>query len=109
MAEAGFDPVPKYKRPDSAPPGYFRLLNGRAPMHSFSRTQTNRLLMDVFEENEVWINKNVAERLGIKSGDYVRLKNQSGVLSNKIKVKATWRIRPDCVYMVHGFGHNSRM
>lgn len=109
LAKAGFDPVPKYKRPDPAPPGYFRLLYGRAPMHSFSRTQTNRLLMDMFEENEVWINKNIAERLGLKSGDYVRLKNQDGVLSNKIKVKATRRIRPDCVYMVHGFGHNSRM
>ena len=25
-----------------------------------------------------------------------------------MKVKATERIRPDCVYMVHGFGHNAR-
>jgi thiosulfate reductase / polysulfide reductase chain A len=24
-------------------------------------------------------------------------------------VKATERIRPDCVYMVHGFGHTSKM
>ncbi|MDZ7372069.1 MAG: nitrate reductase, partial [candidate division KSB1 bacterium] len=46
---------------------------------------------------------------GLKSGDYVRLKNQDGVISNRIKVKATERIRPDCVYIVHGFGHNSRM
>ena len=29
--------------------------------------------------------------------------------NGKIKVKATERIRKDCVYMVHGFGHNSKM
>ena len=44
----------------------------------------------------------------MKTGDYVRLKNQDGIISNKIKVKATERIRTDCIYMVHGFGHNSK-
>ncbi len=43
-----------------------------------------------------------------KTGDYVRLKNEDGVVSNKVKVKLTQRIRSDCVYMVHGFGHCSR-
>ena len=77
-------------------------------MHSFSRTQTNRLLSDMMDENVVWLNRTAATRLGLKSGDYVRLRNQDGVLSNRIKVKATERIRPDCVYMVHGFGHTAR-
>jgi thiosulfate reductase/polysulfide reductase chain A len=45
----------------------------------------------------------------LKSGDYIRLKNQDGIISNRIKVKATERIRTDCVYMIHGFGHNSKM
>ena len=65
--------------------------------------------MDMMEENEVWVNADIAERYGLVSGKYVRLVNQDGVVSNKIKVKATERIRTDCVYMVHGFGHNSRM
>jgi thiosulfate reductase/polysulfide reductase chain A len=39
----------------------------------------------------------------------VRLKNQDGILSNPIKLKATQAIRSDCVYMVHGFGHTSKM
>jgi thiosulfate reductase/polysulfide reductase chain A len=108
LAEAGFDPVPKYKRPESGPPGSFRLLFGRAPVHSFSRTQSNHILMDMMNENEVWVNADIAARYGLKSGDYVRLKNQDGVLSNRIKLKATDRIRPDCVYMVHGFGHNAK-
>jgi thiosulfate reductase/polysulfide reductase chain A len=49
-----------------------------------------------------------ARRLGLASGDYVRLKNQDEVVSQPIRVKATERIRPDCVYMVHGFGHSAR-
>jgi len=109
LLQAGFDPVPKYQKPEEPPAGYFRLLFGRAPVHSFSRTQSNPILMDMMEENEVWINSDIAQKWGLKSGQYIRLKNQDGILSNKVKVKATERIRPDCVYMVHGFGHNSRM
>ncbi len=109
LAEAGFDPVPKYKQPPQPPPGYFRLLYGRTPVHSFSRTQSNRILMDMVDENEVWINQDIANRYGLKSGDHIRLKNQDGVVSNRVKVKATERIRTDCVYMIHGFGHNAKM
>jgi thiosulfate reductase/polysulfide reductase chain A len=109
LAGAGFDPVPKYTKPQEPPPGYFRLLYGRAPVHSFGRTQSNRVLMDMMDENEIWINSDIAHRYGLKSGDYIKLKNIDGIVSNKIKVKATERIRTDCVYMVHGFGHNSKM
>ncbi len=108
LEKAGFDPVPRYTPPVAGPAGSFRLLFGRAPMHSFSRTQSNRLLSDLMSENVVWLNSTAAARLGLKSDDFVRLRNQDGVVSNRIKVKATERIRPDCVYMVHGFGHTSR-
>jgi thiosulfate reductase/polysulfide reductase chain A len=104
----GFEPVPVYTPPDQPPPGSYRLLFGRAPTHSFSRTQTNPLLHDVMPENELWLNMNEAKRLGVKSGDRVRVKNVDGALSDPILVKATQRIRPDCVYMVHGFGHTSK-
>ena len=33
---------------------------------------------------------------------------QKAVRSAPIQVKKTRRIRPDCVYMVHGFGHDSK-
>lgn len=108
LAKAGFDPVPRYTRPDGGPPGSFRLLYGRAPVHSFSRTQSNRILSDMMDENEVWINAGVARRYGLKSGEYIILRNQDNVVSNRVKVKATERIRPDCVYMVHGFGHTAK-
>lgn len=108
LQAAGFDPVPRYTPPEPSPPGMFRLLTGRAPMHTFSRTQSNPLLHDVMAENAVWIHADEAARLGLKSGDRVRLRNQDGVLSNPVPVKATQRIRPDCVYLVHGFGHTAR-
>lgn len=42
----------------------------------------------------------------MKDGEYVYLENQEGIQSSsKIKVKLTQRIRPEVVYMVHGFGH----
>ena len=109
LQEAGFDPVPKYRRPLDGPAGSFRLLFGRAPVHSFSRTQTNPILHEMMPENEVWVNANAASRLGLKSGDRIRLRNQDGVLSNRIRVRATEAIRGDCVYVVHGFGHTSKM
>jgi thiosulfate reductase/polysulfide reductase chain A len=108
LQEAGFDPVPKFQPPAEPPAGQFRLLYGRAPMHSFSRTQTNPLLSEMMDENEVWLNADIARRFGIESGQYVRLKNQDGIVSNPVRVKSTQRIRGDCVYMVHGFGHTAR-
>ena len=108
LAQAGFDPVPMYKRPATGPPGYYRMLYGRAPVHSFSRTHSNPILSDMMDENEVWVNPVTARRHALKKDQYVRLRNQDGIVSNRIKVKITERIRPDCVYVVHGFGHTAR-
>ena len=58
---------------------------------------------------EELVQRGVASRLGLSNGTRVRLRNQDGVVSNPVRVKATERIRPDCVYLVHGFGHTSRM
>jgi thiosulfate reductase/polysulfide reductase chain A len=104
----GFDPVPRYTPPAPPPEGFFPLVTGRAPVHTFSRTQNNPLLHELMRENEVWVNAATAARAGLANGQYVKLKNQDGVVSNRVKVKATQRIRPDCVYMVYGFGQTSR-
>lgn len=37
----------------------------------------------------------------------MRIVNQDGVKSSPIKVKVTERIRPDSVYMTHGFGRKT--
>ena len=46
----------------------------------------------------------------LKEGQEVWLKNQDGVTTDfPAKVRITERIRWDSVYIVHGFGHTSRL
>ena len=108
LEQAGFDPVPTFTPPQEPPPGFFRLLIGRAPVHSFSRTHTNPLLRELMDENEVWLNADVARRYGLVSGDRIRLRNQDGIISDPAPVRVTQRIRGDCVYLVHGYGHTAK-
>jgi thiosulfate reductase/polysulfide reductase chain A len=49
----------------------------------------------------------MADDEGLENGDYVMLTNQDGVESGPVQVKATERIRHDCVYLVHGFGRRN--
>ncbi|MFC2141161.1 molybdopterin dinucleotide binding domain-containing protein, partial [Acidobacteriota bacterium] len=76
--------------------------------HSFGRTTNNPLLTQLKPENEVWINTDVAKEWGLTNGQYIQLENQDGVVGNRVKVKITERVRPDCVFMVHGFGHSQK-
>ncbi len=107
FADAGFDPMPVYEPPEEGPAGSYRLLYGRSPVHTFAKTQNNWVLMEMHSENAVWIHNAEAAALGLKSGDYVWLENQDGVRDGPIAVFATERLRRDCVYMVHGFGHRA--
>ncbi len=108
LRRRGFSPVPVYRRPAEPPAGYFRLLYGRAPAHSFGRTSNNRLLGELSHHDGLWVNRKVATDLGLNAGDRVRLVNQDGVESAPISVKPTERIRSDAVYMVHGWGHRAK-
>ncbi len=108
LRAAGFDPMPVYKRPAGPPPGYFRLLYGRVPAQTFGRTANNRQLGELSRGDGLWIHHLVAHDLGFADGDTVVMVNQDGVESGPIKLKATERIRTDCVYMAHGWGHRAR-
>ncbi len=110
----GFDPLPTYYPQEEAPPGSFRLLSGRAPLHTFGRTTNNRLLAEPYPENEVWLNADAAKALPgfevrpLENGERVVLVNQDGVRSTPVRAKLTQRIRGDCVYLVHGWGQTAR-
>ncbi|MBT3244151.1 MAG: molybdopterin-dependent oxidoreductase [Bacteroidetes bacterium] len=105
----GFDPMPKYTPHEEPQEGYYRLIYGRAPMHTFSRTSNNPNLTDLMDENKVWINPKVAKEWGLENDQLIHLLNQDGIRSKfPIKVRITERIRWDSVYMVHGFGHDQR-
>ncbi len=109
LAAKGFDPMPKFTQHPEPPSGYYRLIYGRAPMHTFSRTANNKNLTDLMDENKVWVNPKVASIWGLKNDQKVWLENQDGVVSTfPIKVRVTERIRWDSIYMVHGFGHSNK-
>jgi len=109
LAREGFDPMPVYTPHEEPPEGYYRLIYGRAPMHTFGRTANNPLLTDLMDENSVWINPRVAKIWGISNGHYIYLENQDGVRSTfRVRARLTERIRWDSVYIVHGFGHTNK-
>ena len=106
LALAGQDAIPTYTPTEEPPAGYFRLLYGRHPVHTFAKTQNTPVLHQLNSENDLWLNANVAAAQGLKDGDLVYVENQDGYRTGPIKVKATQRIRPDVVFMSHGFGRN---
>lgn len=108
LKQMGFDPLPVYTPVEDPPPGSFRLIYGRAPVHSFARSENNKWLDALMAENALWINESAARDLGLEDGERVTLENQDGARSLPIQVMVTPGIRRDCVYMVHGFGHQAR-
>jgi thiosulfate reductase/polysulfide reductase chain A len=107
--QMGFDPLPKYVPHEEPSEGFYRLIYGRAPMHTFSRTSNNPNLTDLMDENTVWVNPKVAKEWGLANDQLVWLKNQDEIVSDfPVKVRITERIRWDSVYMVHGFGHGQK-
>ena len=104
----GFEPLPTYYPPTPAPPGHVRLVYGRSPLHSFGRTQNTPVLHGNDPTNRVWASPAVADAFGLADGDLVDLVNQDGARQGPVEVMVTARMSSDAVYMVHGFGHNSR-
>ncbi len=65
LENEGFDPMPEYTPHQEPPEGFYRLIYGRAPMHTFSRTSNNPNLSDLMDENSVWVNPRVAKEWGL--------------------------------------------
>jgi thiosulfate reductase/polysulfide reductase chain A len=108
LALTGYDPLPVYEAVDEPPAGFFRLLYGRHPVHTFAKTQNTPLLSELYSENDLWLNADAAAAAGLANGDYVMVENQDGARSGPIRVKATPRIRSDAVFMAHGFGQQAK-
>ena len=106
MAQMGKKAVPTWLEPPRPSEDHYYLLTGKTAQHTQMFTQNNRWLLEVFPENRAWLHTTVAAKLGIKSGDQVVLESEVGKVS--IKANVTEGIRPDCVFMVGGFGHVSK-
>lgn len=105
LDDAGHPGAPTYIPVEEVPAGYARLLYGRAPVHTFNRSQNNVWLHNAMPDNPVWLNNEVAAKVGLVDGDTVGFVNSEGVESaTTTTVKVTPGIRKDCVYMYHGYG-----
>lgn len=104
MQDLKLDALPKFEPVPDPPNGFLRLIYGRAPVHSFSRSENNAWLDDLMSENPVWISDRVAQRFGLSDGQKIFLENQDGYKSPAVTVKTTPAIRDDVAYTVHGFG-----
>jgi thiosulfate reductase / polysulfide reductase chain A len=83
--------------------GNLRLTFGRCALHTQGHTVNNPLLSEQMRENQLWINRKEAEKLGIKEGDRVAVSRNG--YSKSIKANVTDAIHPEAVFLVHGFGH----
>ncbi|KKM09614.1 transcriptional initiation protein Tat [Clostridiales bacterium PH28_bin88] len=106
LGQVGKKAVPAWEEPPAPPPGKFYLLSGKVAQHSQFGSQNNAWLMELFGENPLWIHTAPANKLGIQTGDFVVVESKVGKLITRAYV--TEGIRPDCVFLVAGFGHLSK-
>ena len=105
LQEAGYDPLPVYHAPSQVPAGQFRLVLGRHAFFTHASTTNYPWLNSFSPENTLWIHPKPADSLGLKDGEGVEVASGAGSIC--IKVRVTPKIRPDCVFMQHGFGKRS--
>ena len=101
-AENGHDPLPVFTPQTPVPQGKYRLLVGRHAYFTHGTTANNPYLHELMPENTLWLNADEAARLGLQHGKMVRVKSPVG--EQVLRLEATEKIRPDSVYMCHGFG-----
>jgi thiosulfate reductase/polysulfide reductase chain A len=105
LQEAGHDPLPVYQPPLEPATGKFRLVLGRKAFYTHANSTSNPWLFDFAPENRLWINPASAQSAGIADGDPVEVASSVGAV--RLRAKVTQEIRPDCVFMMHGFGKRS--
>lgn len=68
-------------------------------------TANSKWIREILHENRLWINKDVAGRLGIKNGDRMRVISKVGSLT--AMALTTSRIHPESVALAEGLGHTA--
>lgn len=109
LEKEGYEPLPawheKLAKPTAEYPFYF--LVNHHPWFRMCKLVNDPLLMELQPENLLYMHPDAAEKIGVKTGDYVLVESPTGK-SLKIAVNVTKRIRGDCVMTEHGYGHWSK-
>lgn len=106
MEQMGKKAVPNWVDPPRPDEDHYYLLTGKTAQHSQMFTQNNSWLLELFPENKLWLHTLVAAKLGVNEDEEVIVESEVGKV--RIKAHVTEGIRPDCVFMVSGFGHVSK-
>ncbi len=106
LEDAGFSSFPEYEPIAKPDKGKFRLITGRCALHTHVSTQNNPYLNEFLSENSLWINSQKAAELGISNNAMVEISSSRG--SGIIRAYVSDLIHPESVFMLHGFGHQSK-
>lgn len=87
------------------PEGKFLFISGRHAQFTQSATANNVMLLELMNQNYLWINKIDAEKLNIKFNDEVEITSSVGQV--RICAYPTAKIIPGVVFYIHGFGAKS--
>ncbi len=86
----------------------FRFITGKEGFHSHSATANIDILAQItkdYDTNRLWINKQVADEMGIEDGDKVKV--TSSLSTQEARVKVTQRVHPGTVFMPSGYGNKT--
>ena len=105
-AEYGFNPMPTFKRipwHEAMKDDEMILSTFKLNVHKQSRTAAVKWLAEIAHSNPAWMNPDTARKLGVKTGDLVRVESPVGYLVTKAYV--TEGIHPKVISIATGFGH----
>ncbi len=105
-AEYGFNPMPTFKRipwHEAMKDDDLILTTFKLNVHVQSRTASVKWLAEIAHSNPMWMNPETARKIGVKTGDLVRVESRVGHLVTKAYV--TEGIHPRTVAIPTGFGH----
>ncbi|MCK2125933.1 molybdopterin-dependent oxidoreductase [Thauera aromatica] len=102
----GFNPMPTFKRipwHETMKDDEMILSTFKLNVHKQSRTAAVKWLAEIAHSNPAWMNPDTARKLGVKTGDLVRVESPVGYLVTKAYV--TEGIHPKVISIATGFGH----
>jgi len=113
LERLGYPPIPRWEEPlvspDQKDPASFRLLHGKQAIHSHAMTANQPYLLEVsrrYDLIRLWMNRKRGEKIGLKDGDWVKVKSIIG--EGKIRVKLTEGLHPSAVWLPSGYGNFSQ-
>lgn len=72
-----YSPIPHHQRMGD---GEFHLITFQWNVHTYSQTANCKWLIEIVHRNPVWINEDIAKRMGLTNGDRVRITSPVGSL-----------------------------